>query len=118
MLISAIPFRINVDDGFPEAFKPFFDLMGTFTVVDAIPFLKWFDFRGYEKEVKKTGKKMDDLLQEWLNEHKRRKNSGDQEAEAEKDFMDVMLEILDGGTNKILNFDADTINMVPFFAVF
>ncbi|KAG5543328.1 hypothetical protein RHGRI_016157 [Rhododendron griersonianum] len=101
--------RINVDDGFQEAFKPFFDLMGTFTVADAIPFLRWFDFGGYAKEVKKTGKKMDDLLQEWLNEHKRQKKSGDQVAEAEKDFMDVMLEILDGGTNKILNFDADTV---------
>ncbi|KAF7140595.1 hypothetical protein RHSIM_Rhsim06G0040200 [Rhododendron simsii] len=102
--------RINVDDGFWEVFKPFFDLMGTFTVADAIPFFRWFDFRGYEKEVKKTAKKMDDLLQEWLNEHKRRKKSDDQVAEAEKDFMDVMLEILDCGTNKILNFDADTIN--------
>ncbi|XP_058220943.1 cytochrome P450 CYP82D47-like [Rhododendron vialii] len=101
--------RINVNDRFREAFKPFFDLMGTFTMADAIPYLRWFDFGGYEKEVKKTGKKMDDLLQEWLNEHKRQKNSGNQVAEAEKDFMDVMLEILDGGTNKILNFEADTI---------
>ncbi|XP_058220944.1 cytochrome P450 82A3-like [Rhododendron vialii] len=101
--------RKNVNDGFREAFKPFFDLMGTFTVADAIPYLRWFDFGGYEKEVKKTGKKMDDLRQEWLNEHKRRKNTGDLVAEAEKDFMDVMLEILDDGTNKILNFEADTI---------
>jgi len=60
--------------------------------------------------MKKTGKKIDDVLQRWLDEHKRKKNSGEATV-AEKDFMDVMLEILDDGTNEVLNFfDADTIN--------
>lgn len=78
---------------------------------DAIPFLRWLDLGGYEKEMKRTGKKMDDLLQEWLGEHKRRKNSG-VAVEADKDFMDVMLEILNGvrGTSNALKFDVDTIN--------
>lgn len=61
--------------------------------------------------MKRTGKKIDDLLQEWLDEHKRRKISREvAEAEAEKHFMGVMFEILDGCTNDALNFDADTIN--------
>ncbi|KAH7850031.1 hypothetical protein Vadar_026750 [Vaccinium darrowii] len=102
--------KIEVDDGFRAALKAFFDLGGAFILADAIPFLRWFDFGGYEKEMKKTGKKMDDLLQMWLDEHKRRKFSGEA-AGAEKGFMDVMLEILDDGTHEALNFfDADTIN--------
>lgn len=81
-----------------------------FIVGDAIPFLRWLDLGGYEKEMKKTGKKIDDVLQRWLDEHKEKKNSGEATV-AEKDFMDVMLEILDDGTNEVLNFfDADTIN--------
>ncbi|KAH7849004.1 hypothetical protein Vadar_011601 [Vaccinium darrowii] len=43
--------------------------------------------------MKKTTKKLDDVLQGWLDEHKLQKSSG---KVAEKDFMDVMLEILDG----------------------
>ncbi|KAH7848749.1 hypothetical protein Vadar_007203 [Vaccinium darrowii] len=98
----------DVEEGFREVFKTFFDLMGMFNVADAIPSLGRLDLDGYEKVVKRTGMKMDDVLQQWLNEHKRRKNSSES-AEAEKDFMDVMLETLDGGTNGALNFDADTI---------
>ncbi|KAH7833144.1 hypothetical protein Vadar_003479 [Vaccinium darrowii] len=94
--------------GFGEAFKVFFELIGVFTVGDAIPFLRWLDLGGYEKAAKRTGKEIDELLQGWLNEHKRRKNSSDA-VEAEKDFMDVMLEILDGHTKDAFNFDADTI---------
>lgn len=103
--------KTEVDEGYREAFRAFFELMGTFTVADAIPFLRWLDLGGYEKEMKRTGKKIDDLLQEWLDEHKRRKISREaEEAEAEKHFMGVMFEILDGCTNDALNFDADTIN--------
>ncbi|KAH7836171.1 hypothetical protein Vadar_033352 [Vaccinium darrowii] len=94
--------------GYGEAFKDFFKLIAGFTIGDAIPFLRWLDLGGYEKEAKRTGKKIDEMFQGWLNEHKRRKNSGES-AKAEKDFMDVMLEILDGGTKEELNFDADTI---------
>lgn len=99
----------EVDEGIRKAFRAFFELIGVFTVGDAIPFLRWLDLGGYEKEMKRTGKKMDDLLQEWLDEHKRRKISGEA-VEADKDFMNVMLEILDGGTNNALKFDADTVN--------
>ncbi|KAI8549773.1 hypothetical protein RHMOL_Rhmol06G0051400 [Rhododendron molle] len=101
--------QLEVDEGIRKAFRAFFELIGAFTVGDVIPFLRWLDLGGYEKEMKRTGKKMDDLLQEWLDEHKRRKISGDA-VEADKDFMDVMLEILDGGTNNALKFDADTVN--------
>lgn len=108
--------KTEVDEGYREAFRAFFELMGTFTVADAIPFLRWLDLGGYEKEMKRTGKKIDDLLQEWLDEHKRRKISREV-AEAEKHFMGVMFEILDGCTNDALNFDADTINKATCLAL-
>ncbi|KAG5543330.1 hypothetical protein RHGRI_016159 [Rhododendron griersonianum] len=106
----------EVDEGIRKAFRAFFELMGVFTVGDAIPFLRWLDLGGYEKEMKRTGKKMDDLLQEWLDEHKRRKISGEA-AEVDKGFMGVMLEILDGGTNNALKFDADTVNKATCMAL-
>ncbi|KAF7141798.1 hypothetical protein RHSIM_Rhsim06G0040100 [Rhododendron simsii] len=98
----------EVDESYLEAFREFFELMGVFTVADAIPFLRRLDLGGHENEMKKTAKKLDDMLQGWLDEHKRRKAG--ETVEAEKDFMNVMLKILDGGTNEALNFDADTIN--------
>lgn len=102
--------KIEADEVYRMALKEFFELAGAFIIADAIPFLRWLDMGGYEKKMKTTAKKMDELLQQWLDEHKRRRNSGEV-AEAEKDFMDVMLEILDDGTNEALKFfDADTIN--------
>ncbi|KAH7848424.1 hypothetical protein Vadar_002608 [Vaccinium darrowii] len=111
--------KAEVDEGYREAFRAFFELMGVFTVADAIPFLRWLDLGGYEKEMKRIGKKMDDLLQEWLDEHKRRKISCEvAEVEAEKGFMELMLEILDGGTNDALNFDAETISKATCLRIF
>jgi cytochrome P450 len=101
----------EVDNSFREAFREFFYLMGVVTVADAIPFLRWLDLGGYENKMKKTAKKLDDMLQGWLDEHKQRRSSSEAtEAETEKDFMDVMLDILAGGTNEALSFDADIIN--------
>lgn len=106
-LVTAGNGRKEVDESYQEAFREFFELMGVFTVADAIPFLRRLDLGGYENEMKKTAKKLDDMLQGWLDEHKRWKTG---ETAAKKDFMDVILEILDGGTNEALNFDTDTIN--------
>ena len=49
---------------------------------------------------------MDGIAQEWLEEHRRRKDSG--EANGNQDLMDVMLSIL-AGTDPT-GYDADTIN--------
>jgi cytochrome P450 len=76
-----------------KAFREFFQLMGQFVVGDAIPYLGWLDLGGHEKAMKKTAKEMDCLATEWLEEHRKRRASG--EAKGQQDLMDVMLSILD-----------------------
>ncbi|EOX91269.1 Cytochrome P450 [Theobroma cacao] len=82
-------------------------LFGVFVVSDALPFIGWLDFQGYEKAMKRTAKELDILLGGWLEEHKQKKHLGGG-LKKEQDFMDVMLNILEDA--KITSFDADTIN--------
>ncbi|XP_003634362.2 cytochrome P450 CYP82D47 [Vitis vinifera] len=89
-----------------KAIREFFRLMGLFVVSDALPFLGWLDVGGHVKAMKKTAKELDGIAQEWLEEHRRRKDSG--EADGDQDFMDVMLSILGG--RDTTDYDADTIN--------
>ena len=67
----------------------------------------WFDFGRHERTMKKTAKELDNIVGEWLEEHKRKRASGAM-ARGEQDFMDVMLSVLDG--NRLSGYDADTIN--------
>ena len=90
------------------ALKEFFELMGVFTVADAVPWLRRLDLSGHEKAMRETAKRLDGMLQEWLEEHKRRRLGG--EGGSEQDFMEVMLGVLDGGAYDSLDFDADTVN--------
>ncbi|GFS33154.1 cytochrome P450, family 82, subfamily C, polypeptide 4 [Actinidia rufa] len=94
--------------GFSRTLREFFELMGVFTVADAVPLLRRLDFGGHEKAMRETAKRLDEVLQEWLEEHKRRRLGG--ERATEHDFMEVMLGILDGDACARLEFDADTIN--------
>lgn len=89
-----------------KAFREFFHLMGLFLVGDAIPFLRWLDLGGHEKAMKETGKEMDSLATEWLEEHRQKRASG--MATGQEDFMNVMLSVLDGVD--LGGFDADTVN--------
>ncbi|PKI45492.1 hypothetical protein CRG98_034147 [Punica granatum] len=94
-----------------KALGDWMELMGRFVVSDGLPFLRWLDLGGHEKAMKKTAKKLDLMAQRWLDEHKARRNL-DGEAGAvksEKDFMDVLLSILDGNA-EIGSYDSDTIN--------
>ena len=84
----------------------FTHLAGLFAVADAIPFLGWLDLGGHEKALKKTAREMDGIAQEWLEEHRRRKGSG--EDNTKQDFMDVMMSVLDG--KNLGDYDADAIN--------
>ena len=85
----------------------FFRLTGTFVLGDAIPWLRWFDFGGHEKAMKKTAKELDQILEGLLDEHKRMKRLASESDE--QDFMGVMLSYLDG-TEEISGYDADTVN--------
>ncbi|KAK6256672.1 hypothetical protein QUC31_000131 [Theobroma cacao] len=90
-----------------KAFRDFFELTGTFTVGDSLPFLRWLDLGGHEKAMKKTAKELDHILEEWLEEHKQKRNSGN--AESEHDFMGMMLSLLNDAA-ELPSYDADTIN--------
>ncbi|KAL5571724.1 hypothetical protein UlMin_021321 [Ulmus minor] len=92
-----------------RALRDFFALAGTFVASDAIPWLGWLDMGGYEKLMRKTGKDLDELAENWLEEHKRKRGCG-QLPKADQDFMDVMISILDAAEDISSNFDADTIN--------
>ncbi|MFQ6666589.1 hypothetical protein Gotur_032882 [Gossypium turneri] len=98
-----------------KAVRDFFDLTGTFTVADSLPFLRWLDLGGHEKAMKKTAKKLDQILEECLEEHKRRRNSGKSYGEHD-DFMYMMLSLLeDAGDHP--SYDADTINKATCLAI-
>ncbi|KAK7266233.1 hypothetical protein RIF29_18875 [Crotalaria pallida] len=91
---------------FLKALKEFMRLMGVSTVGDAVPFLRWFDFGGYEKAMKENAKELDKLISEWLKEHHHNKALGEK-AEQDQDFIDVMISVIDKET--IGGFDDDTI---------
>ncbi|PRQ26951.1 putative cytochrome P450 [Rosa chinensis] len=49
-----------------------------FAVGDAIPYLRWLDLGGHEKAMKKTAKEMDAIVGGWLEEHKRKRELGEE----------------------------------------
>ncbi|KAG5062464.1 hypothetical protein AAZX31_02G074200 [Glycine max] len=86
-----------------KALREYMRLLGVFAVADAVPWLRWLDFK-HEKAMKENFKELDVVVTEWLEEHKRKKdlnggNSGD--------LIDVMLSMIGGTT--IHGFDADTV---------
>ncbi|KAK7381353.1 hypothetical protein VNO78_33987 [Psophocarpus tetragonolobus] len=93
---------------FTKNMKEFMKFVGTFTVADGVPCLRWLDLGGYEKAMKATAKEMDKLLSEWLEEHRQKKLlAGKLQNNNDEDFMDSMISALNGA--QIQGFDADTI---------
>lgn len=88
-----------------KSLKDLTRLMGVFTMGDAIPCLRWFDLGGYEKAMKESAKELDNVLFEWLEEHRGKR---EKDGPREEDFMDVMLSVLD--RTIIDEFDVDTIH--------
>ncbi|KAF7829718.1 cytochrome P450 82A4-like [Senna tora] len=91
---------------FLEALKEWVHLLGTFIVGDALPFLRFLDLGGHENKMKKIAKELDSVLDEWLEEH-RRKRTSHPIGEGDQDFIHVMLSFLDG--SKLEGYDADTV---------
>ncbi|PON70142.1 Cytochrome P450, E-class, group I [Parasponia andersonii] len=92
-----------------KALLGFSTLIGTFVVADAVPWLRWLDLGGYERTMKETAKELDHVLEGWLEEHKRKRDSGELLLKAhDRDFMDVLISLLDDG-EEISGYDADTI---------
>ncbi|XP_002510298.2 xanthotoxin 5-hydroxylase CYP82C4 [Ricinus communis] len=93
---------------YQKAISQFFHLMGIFVVSDALPFLRWLDLEGHEKAMKKTAKDLDAVLAGWLDEHRRRRVSGEVKSEGDQDFIDVMLSLEEKGHLSGFQYDADT----------
>ncbi|XP_019172795.1 PREDICTED: cytochrome P450 CYP82D47-like [Ipomoea nil] len=74
--------------------RDFFHLLGVFVPADALPFLGWLDIGGHEKAMKEVAEEMDSLVDEWLQEHRWKKEAvadgGDE------DFIDAMLSRIEG----------------------
>jgi hypothetical protein len=98
-----------------KTLKEFFELSGTVVVADGLPYLRWFDFGGYERAMKHTAKEFDHMIEGWLQEHKQRKVSG--EAKEPQDFMDVMLSTF-ASDEKISDYDANTITKATCVVTF
>ncbi|KAI3439682.1 uncharacterized protein J3R85_004521 [Psidium guajava] len=75
-----------------KALRELFHFFGMFLPADSLPFLKWLDLGGHEKAMKRTAEELDKIVGGWLEEHKIDKDSG--ETNGGRDFMDVMLSVL------------------------
>lgn len=102
--------RSNEEEGRNRAHKAirnFFELLGAFVVADFLPYLRWLDIGGHEKAMKEVSKEIDSVVEEWLAEHKTKRDpKGIAKSEEEEDFMDVMLSICEG--RDLAGFDANT----------
>ncbi|CAN0922154.1 Cytochrome P450 82A3 [Linum grandiflorum] len=80
-----------------EAIRGFFHYLGKLVMRDALPCLGWVDVGGHEKCMKKLAKELDELLDGWLEDHRRRRmdSVGGDGEEPVQDFMDVILSVLD-----------------------
>lgn len=88
-----------------KALRELFHFLGLFLVADALPFLRWLDLGGHEKAMKRTAEELDEIIGGWLEEHKRN-NENLSENSGSRDFMDVMLSVLN---DDVGGYDADTI---------
>uniref|UniRef100_A0A251V9U3 Putative cytochrome P450 n=1 Tax=Helianthus annuus TaxID=4232 RepID=A0A251V9U3_HELAN len=110
-IVSGKRFRLNDEEGvrFQNAARKLFELLGAFVVSDFIPFTNYIDIGGYEKEMKMTGKEIDDIVEGWLNTRKREKKRREQR-EDDQVFMDMMISILQDASEKDFpGYDHDTI---------
>ncbi|KAI7740909.1 hypothetical protein M8C21_033036 [Ambrosia artemisiifolia] len=65
--------------------------------------------KGYEKEMKITGKEMDHIIEGWLKNRKREKENGQQQ-EGDQFFMDVLISVLqDASEEDFVGYDHDTV---------
>nr|GMD25507.1 cytochrome P450 CYP82D47-like [Ipomoea batatas] len=86
-------------------FRRNFELLGLSVVGDFLPWLRWLDIGGYEKAIKENTKEMDDVVDCWLQEHRRKLNTQPKE---EEDFLDALISHYDSHKEIPNGYDADT----------
>ncbi|KAI3844129.1 hypothetical protein MKW92_053622 [Papaver armeniacum] len=83
----------------------FYSLAGASVASDVLPFLGWLDVDGQMKRMKRVAKDMDFIAAKWLEEHRHQRRQtvlsssatlGSSNHDDAKDFMDVLMSILDG----------------------
>nr|WNT44092.1 CYP82BE1 [Corydalis yanhusuo] len=94
------------DEGSIEKFRPVLaesvEVMGKMCIDDLIPRLGWLDhFTGLVKQCKVTGKKLDTILNSWLEDHRDEKV-----ADEEKGMIGKLLSMKEG--SKLLGHEGDT----------
>jgi cytochrome P450 len=93
-------------DEIHEVVRKFFEFLGTFVVSDFIPYVKFLDLGGHAKGMKLAAKEMDDIIEGWLKEHKKRRESN----EVKQDFMDILISVVEGASkDEFPGYDHDTI---------
>ncbi|XP_074282501.1 cytochrome P450 CYP82D47-like [Silene latifolia] len=109
-IIASKQLSVNSDEWlrFQKAVRGFFEYVGGFVIGDALPFLRWLDLGGKEKDMKRVFRDLDDIIEGWLQEHK--ENNKNNNKQDNQDFMDVMLSVLDHDATKDCNYSADIIN--------
>ncbi|KAI3773845.1 hypothetical protein L1987_48382 [Smallanthus sonchifolius] len=78
-----------------EVIREWFQYLGQFLVAYALPFLGWLDLGGYEKTMKRVARELDSMFGKWLEEHRRKRSSGN--GTEVNDFIDVMIQSLIAG---------------------
>lgn len=95
---------------FRRAFAKIMYLAGEFILYDAIPFqiFKYVDFQGHIKTMKQIYKDLDDILQNWVNEHmEKKKVEGDNDNE--QDCIDAMLSVTKPDDFKAYGYSRETV---------
>nr|BBD34764.1 putative cytochrome P450 [Eschscholzia californica subsp. californica] len=97
-----------------KGLREFVRLMGQIVVSDGVPLLGLLGLDGpVVKDMKTTGKELDRILGEWLEEHKEKKRVSSDV----NDWMDVMLNVLQDDNKLSQYYDVDTITKATCMAL-
>ncbi|XP_076946430.1 cytochrome P450 CYP82D47-like [Bidens hawaiensis] len=88
-----------------EVISEWFQYLGQFVAADALPFLDWLDLGGYKKTMKRVARELDSLVGKWLEEHRRKRSSGD--AIEVNDIIDGLIQVVED--DDVAGYNADTI---------
>ncbi|XP_031259423.1 cytochrome P450 93A3-like [Pistacia vera] len=94
------------DDEVRKLVKAVFELIGKMNLADFIWFCKKLDLQGFEKKAKEVRDKFDSMMERIIKEHEearriKRETGGDDEDDAVKDFLDILLEVAEDESSEI-----------------
>lgn len=76
---------------FRDTIREVFEVSGASNPGDFLPFLRWIDYKGYEKRLLRLQKKTDTFSQNLIQEIRNKRSDLSSERENDKTFIDVML---------------------------